>query len=67
MGGSSGPIAASGGGSSIVMMCSRTGLGGRRACRATIAVAVQADDAGRSQPQEHAMRQYTDPLLMGEK
>jgi len=42
-------------------------LGGRRACRAAIAVAVQTDDAGRSQPQEHGMRQYTDPLLMGEK
>jgi len=45
-------------GSSIVMVvCSVAGPMRYRACSLAIAVAVQAEDASRVQPQEHVMRQ----------
>lgn len=45
------------GGSSSVMVCSVPGALWSLACRRKIAVAAHAEEASRSQPQEHLMRQ----------
>jgi hypothetical protein len=51
------PDGAAAGGSSIVMVCSMPGSPRCRACRRKIAVAAQAEDASRVQPQEQVTNQ----------
>lgn len=49
-------LSGSGGSSIVMVLCSRSGPVRYRACSLAIAVAVQAKDASRIQPQEHVIR-----------
>jgi len=53
------------GGSSSVMVCSVPGAVRSLACRRKIAVAAHAEEASRSQPQEHLMRQLGREAVTG--